>query len=148
MKTVPAFLVASLAVIIVACSKDKFETKPLIEVRSINSTILPQNATLVIKLDYFDKEGDLGNGSFFAAKVRLNALPLGSGSPDLVDTFNYVIPEFPARDKGEISLQLDYNRLKESLNENDTVMFRLAVVDIAGNKSDTINTENIVILLP
>ena len=148
MKTIPALLAGSLAVIIFACSKDKFETKPLIEVRSISTKELVQNQTLSIRLDYFDKEGDLGTGSFFAAKLRLNALPLGTGHPDLVDSFYYTLPEFPNRDKGEITLQLEYDRLKESLSENDTVMFRLAVMDKAGNKSDTISTDPIVILLP
>jgi len=148
MKLVPVLLAITVSLIVFACGKDKFETKPLIEVRSISSKELPQNGVLTIKLDFFDKEGDLGNGDFFAAKLRLNQLPLGTSSPDLVDTFYYTLPDFQPRDKGEISLQLDYNRLKESINENDTIMFRLAVTDAAGNKSDTINTEPIVILLP
>ncbi len=148
MKTIPALLVGSIALLVFACSKDKFETKPRIEVRSINTLELAQNQTLSIRLDYFDKEGDLSEGDFFAAKLRLNALPLGTGHPDLVDTFYYTLPEFPERDKGEITLQLEYNRLKESLSENDTVMFRLAVRDKEGNESDTISTEQIVILLP
>jgi hypothetical protein len=148
MKIVPIVLALSISLIVFACGKDKFETKPLIEIRSISTKELSPNGILTIKLDFFDKEGDLGTGDFFAAKLRLNQLPLGTSSPDLVDSFYYTLPEFQPRDKGEISLQLEYSRLKESINENDTIMFRLAVTDAAGNKSDTISSEPIVILLP
>jgi len=148
MKIVPALLIASLLFVVIACSKDKFETKPLIEIRSYNSKVIPQHGTLTIRVDYFDKEGDLGGGEFFAARERLNIFPLGPNS-DRPDTLRYTLPDFPARDKGEISIQLNYDDfLKESFIENDTIQFRLAVTDIKGNKSDTITTEKIVILLP
>lgn len=148
MKLVPAILFLSFTVLVMACGKDKFETKPLIEVRSINTKELPQNATLKIVLDYFDKEGDLGTGAFFAEKIRLNQLPLGSSSNNSADSFFYNLPDFPPRDKGEIAFELEYSRLKESLVENDTLIFRFAVSDKEGNKADTIYTEQVVILMP
>ena len=40
-----------------------------------------------------------------------------------------------------------YDFLKESTVENDTIMFRFAVTDSAGNKSDTVDTTPIVIHL-
>ncbi|MEI9910542.1 MAG: hypothetical protein WDO71_13245 [Bacteroidota bacterium] len=46
-------------------------------------------------------------------------------------------------------MQLNYDDfLKESVSKNDTIVFRIAVTDKAGNKSDTITTDKIVILIP
>jgi hypothetical protein len=132
-----------------SCDKDKFETRPRIEVKSYSSKEIAQHGILTIRLNYYDKEGDLGTGPFWAARYRLNALPLGSSDADRADTLTYALPEFPARDVGEIFLRLEYdNFLKESFSQNDTIFFRIAVEDKAGNKSDTINTDPIVILLP
>ena len=148
-KITPAILISSLSFLLFACDKDKFETKPLIEVKSYSSKEIFQNGTLTIRLNYYDKEGDLGTGPFWAARYRLNAQPLGTSDADRADSLNYALPEFPARDKGEILLELKYdNFLKESFTQNDTIFFRIAVEDKAGNKSDTINTDPIVILLP
>ncbi|MEI9910543.1 MAG: hypothetical protein WDO71_13250 [Bacteroidota bacterium] len=43
-------------------------TKPLIEVKSYNSKEISQHGQLTIRLNYFDKEGDLGKGDFFAVR--------------------------------------------------------------------------------
>lgn len=147
MKTILAVLVLSLAFVLFSCGKDKFATKPLIEIRSYSSKTVPPGGQLTIRLNYFDKEGDLGKGAFWAARYRLNAFPLPRGE-DRADTLNYLLPEYPAKNQGEVILQLDYNTfLKESTTQNDTIFFRIAVTDINGNKSDTISTDPIVILL-
>lgn len=149
MKTILAILVFSCAFFLFACNKDKFATKPRIEVKSYNSKEIPQHGQLAIRLNYFDKEGDLSTGAFFAARVRLNRLPLGTSDADRPDTLNYPLPNFPVKDQGEILLQLNYDDfLKESVSKNDTIVFRIAVTDKGGNKSDTITTDPIVILLP
>jgi len=149
MKTIPGILIISTAIFFIACGKDKFETKPLIEVKSYNSKEIPQHGQLTIRLNYFDKEGDLGTGNFFAVRNRLNALPLGTSDADRPDTLRYALPEFSPEATGEIFLQLNYDDfLKESVSKNDTIVFRIAVTDKAGNKSDTITTDKIVILIP
>ncbi len=148
MKAILAILVSS-SILFFACSKDKFETKPLIEVKSYNSKEISQHGQLTIRLNYFDKEGDLGKGDFFAVRNRLNALPLGTSDADRPDTLRYALPDFTPESKGEIFLQLNYDDfLKESVSKNDTIVFRIAVTDKAGNKSDTITTDKIVILIP
>ena len=58
------------------------------------------------------------------------------------------LPDFPPTDQGELTFQLDYNSLKESNFENDTVIFRFVVTDKAGNTSDTIQTDQLVIIKP
>lgn len=147
-----AFLVVAVCaiLILVACSKNKFETTPKIEIKSYNTKIVPVGGRLVILMNYFDKEGDLGTGGFWAARYRSNLLPLPplNDKADTLDSAHgYSLPDFPNKDKGEISLELDYSFLKESLSENDTIFFRIAITDKEGNESDTLTTDKIVILL-
>jgi hypothetical protein len=150
MKTILLVTILSLTLfMIAACGKNIFETRPRIEIKSYSSKEIPQHGKLTIRLNYFDKEGDLGKGSFFAARRRLNGLPLGTGDADRADTLRYILPDFPVKDKGEIFLELNYDDfLKESVTKNDTIDFRIAVTDLAGNKSDTITSDKIVILIP
>jgi hypothetical protein len=149
MKAIPAILILSVGIFLLACNKDKFETKPRIEVKSYSAKQIPQHGQLTIRINYFDKEGDLGTGQFYAFRKRLNGLPLGTSDADRPDTLRYPLPAFTPEDKGEIFLQLNYDDfLKESVSKNDTIIFKLAVADKAGNKSDTITTDQIVILLP
>ena len=146
MKMSPAFFILSLAILVAACGKDKFETKPKLEVKDYSTKELFQGQDLRIRLNYYDKEGDLDQAPVFGEIVRLNLFPLGPNQ-DKIDTFITTLPEFPAKDNGEISFQLPYSYLKESTVENDSLVFRFAVTDNAGNKSDTITTDMVIIRL-
>lgn len=149
MKSILVTLVISLAIVLIACSKDKFETKPRIEIRDYSSKEIRQNETLNIRLDYFDKEGDLDEGIFTTVIHRLNLIPITSGNgTDLADTFRVTLPKFTPKDKGEIDFKLAFDRLKESFQENDTLQFSFSAVDRAGNKSDTLTSDQVVIYLP
>lgn len=131
---------------LVACDKDKFETKPQIEIDSYNTKVLPPppHPELIINLKFTDKEGDLGNGSFTYIPTRLNRrrLPAGQEYSDVTET----IPEFSDHNKGELELRLAWKDLHRSDLENDTIMFKFVVVDREGNKSDTVQSDQIVIL--
>ena len=144
MKTIPVIFILSVVVILVACSKDKFETKPRIEIIDINSAELVQGSILRIRLNYFDKEGDLNKGLLQIRKIRLNQSPPIAPGDYLEDSLDYVLPEFPEKDKGEITFQTDYSRLNENQNRNDTIQYKFSVVDRAGNVSDTITSAVIV----
>jgi len=146
MKTFPAIFIVSLATLLIACGKDKYETKPLLEIKDYSSKEIYVGSTLTIRINYFDKEGDLSQAPIIGILRRLNAFPLAPGQ-DKVDTIKNNLPEFPKNDNGEISFSLPYDFLKESTVENDTVMFRFAVTDKAGNTSDTVETTPIVIHL-
>jgi hypothetical protein len=146
MKTILVPLSVLLAFVLVACGKDKFETKPRIEIKSYSSKEIHQGESLRIRLNYYDKEGDLDEGTFTAIRDRLNLLPLGP--VDLADSFGSLLPKFPPKDQGEINFQIDYGRLKESTIENDTMVFRFYASDKAGNKTDTITSDKIVVYLP
>lgn len=149
MKAVPAILVSSAMVVLFACSKDKFETKPRIEIKDLSSRDITLGGELVVRLNYFDKEGDLGQAPFTAIRVRTNSIKLPPAQ-EKADTFRYSLPEFPDKDNGEITFRLSYDFLRESISPliNDSLIFRFAVTDRAGNHSDTIDTEPIIIRQP
>ena len=146
MKTFPAIFVLSLAILLIACGKDKYETKPKLEIKDYNSREIFVGMQLNIRINYFDKEGDLSQAPVIGILRRLNVFPLPP-SLDKVDTIRTNLPEFPKNDDGEITFTLPYDFLKESTTENDTIMFRFAVTDRAGNTSDTVDSAPIVIHL-
>jgi len=146
MKTFRAIFVFSLAILLIACGKDKYETKPLLEIKDYSSKEIFVGTSLTIRINYFDKEGDLSQAPIIGILRRLNIFPLPPAL-DKVDTIKTNLPEFPKNDNGEITFSLPYDFLKESTVENDTIMFRFSVTDRAGNVSDTVETTPIVIYL-
>jgi len=143
----------SLALLLfVACSKDKFETNPSIEIKSINPTQVPLQFPLEIEMKFTDKQGDLD--SIFLWKVRTNTKvkPLNNAN-----FFNYKLPDFPEKNKGDIKVTLQYNTdLIAAVSPNpqpgapndkepDTLIFRIVVKDKGGHVSDTVNTDQIVV---
>lgn len=138
-------LIGFIVFVVVACNKDKFETKPHIEINSYNTKEVFPSQDLVIDLEYTDKEGDLGGGTLWANLQRLNQRPLPPNT-NKADTLVIPITSFPTHDKGSLSFTLNYGFLKEHPSENDTIQIHFAVTDIAGNASDTITSDNIVII--
>ncbi len=150
MKTI---LIAFFSILIlVACSKDSFETKPQIEIKSASPKVVPQNGNMIINLDFTDKEGDLD--AVYIWKTRLNKLV----RPTVRDSIPpRIIPEFPKNQKGQLELNLEYQAHLLSAQtprrdpltgrlEPDTLNMRILVKDKAGNASDTAYLNNIVIL--
>ena len=139
------------ALAIISCDKDKFETVPQLTLKSRNTDLVTQNGTLVLRIEYTDKEGDL-NDSLFIVRQRLNVK-----SPVQLAAGEYNIPDFPKTDKGELELNLTYQfHLVLNLspiripgtsnpvrNEIDTLRLKIVAKDKAGNKSDTLVVDNI-----
>jgi hypothetical protein len=142
-------VLSAIVVIIIACNKDKFLTKPTISVKSINGNYIPLNGTFVITLECTDKEGDVQD-SVIIIKKRLNrrVVPTISGR----DTIRYKFPDFPKNTRIDILASLDYQTIITAQNppfipgsnppqrELDTLVLRMAVRDKAGNTSDTIES--------
>lgn len=134
------------ALIFIACGKDQFQTRPQLKIKSINSNVVPPGGVLVIMLEYTDKEGDLGEDTLVSIRRRLNRRPLPPGGAS-VDTLFNIIPKFPEKNKGGLEVKFQWaNYLKQSDIENDTIFFKFIAKDRAGNTSDTISTEKIIIL--
>jgi hypothetical protein len=139
-------------VTIIACSKDKYLTKPTIKIKSLNTEFVPLNGSLIITLDCTDKEGDV-NDSVIIIKKRLNKKVVAT----IRDTIRYRFPQFPLSPKTEIVATLIYSDIYSAITppfipgsnppqrELDTLILRLAVRDKAGHTSDTITSNRIIV---
>jgi hypothetical protein len=139
------FIPLLFSVVLLSCDKDKFETKPQIEIDSYNTKELPAGADLIINLKFTDKEGDLGQGQFTYIPVRLNKRGLPPSVPNYTPV-DLSIPEFSDHNKGEFELKLEWKNLHKSDRENDTINLKFVAVDREGNSSDTIQSDQLVIL--
>lgn len=135
-------LVVCTVIVLSGCGKNSFETKPRLEVKSLSSDEIVAGGTLRVTLEYFDKEGDLSEGTLYFMRVRTNgtAIP-DSNTNDRVDDDLLVLPKFPDKSQAEIRKDFDYQFLSEDPDRNDTMYFRFAVTDKEGNTSDTIATK-------
>jgi hypothetical protein len=145
MKIFHFIFILSVSIIVVACSKDKFQSKPLLEFLDYQKSV-DSGGVLKFRINFFDKEGDLNGAPFIAINKTLNNFPPPPNA--LLDTFNHSLPQFPAKDKAEITFEINYSRLKENSAQNDTIQFRFAVTDLAGNKSDTLISDIIILRQP
>lgn len=130
--------------VLLACSKNVYNTKPTIKITSVSSNVVPPNGTLVFNIKVTDKEGDVTD-SIFIKKVRTNQ----RATPTIRDSFAFKIPDAPNASDGEVEISLDYQKYLVSAitpNGNDTLLFKFALKDKAKNTSDTITSGTIVIL--
>lgn len=140
-------LVAFTAFVLIACDKNKFETTPKLEVKSINSDEIFPGQNLRVVLNYFDKEGDLSEGILTYIRVRTNTTPIPNPTQnDKPDTIWTQLPKFPDKSQAEIVQDITYNFMDEnndplSIGKNDTMYFRFTVQDKEGHQSDTVETK-------
>ncbi|MEO6070230.1 MAG: hypothetical protein ABIN57_11600 [Chitinophagaceae bacterium] len=140
-------------VAIIACNKEKFQTKPTLKVLSSNTKKVPLSGTLSVKLEFTDKEGDVSD-SLLVIRQRIN-----KRMPVTLKALPYKIPDFPKTTKGEINifmdyygdltLQLDAIRIpgsNPSRNEPDTMNIKFVAKDKGGHYSDTASLNNIIII--
>ncbi|MGB8195323.1 MAG: hypothetical protein WCF67_25550 [Chitinophagaceae bacterium] len=142
------FLCAALA----ACDKNKFQTKPTLELKNMNGNIVPSGASLLLEFKFTDKEGDI-NDTLYVMKVRTNKIKV----PTIRDAFTLLVPTFPKNTQGEVQVLLDHTIHLESAinppkdpvtgkNQNDTLMLKFVLRDKAGNLSDTVTAGPVVVL--
>jgi len=136
---------------IIACGKDKFETKPQLEYLSRNTEVVEVSQPLRLNIEFRDKEGDVSD-TLFIVRQRLNK----KGTVQLPASF-YLIPDFPKTDKGEFEITLDYSQHltsaltaipipgsgNPSKKEVDTLRIKIVARDLGGNKSDTLVVDNV-----
>ncbi|NJO25846.1 MAG: hypothetical protein HC867_08945 [Bacteroidia bacterium] len=144
MKTIFPFAVC-IAILLIACGKDKFQTKPTIRIKNINTDVVEQNGNLRITLESTDKEGDEGDGVITYIRIRTSVTPIPNpGTYDKIDTVNYPVPSFPKTQTKDIEVSIPYGFLDEHPIKNDTMFFKFTLRDMAGNQSDTISSKTIV----
>lgn len=139
-------------IVIAACSKDKYQDKPTIEIKSISPTYVSalSGATTQIEMEFTDKQGDLDSVYLFKERLNIRVKPIfGPFIP-------YPIPEFPEKSKGVLKVTLKNTELVATQipdskpgepfgKEPDTIQFKIIVKDKSGNVSDTITTEQLII---
>jgi hypothetical protein len=134
-----------------ACGKDKFNTKPGLKFKDMNTRVLDKGQAVLFNLEVTDAEGDLTD-SMFVYKVTRNCVASNNSS-------KYIMPEFPTNKNLQIEVEvgfayrnntLGYPAIKEPqcFNRNDTCFFRFVIRDKAGNASDTVNSPDFVIIRP
>ncbi len=139
-------LFAVLCLLFIGCNKNKFSTTPQLKYKSVNTTKLFNGQIISFKLSFTDAEGDLQD-SIYVEKVEPTCAASGFKS-------KYLIPAFPTTKnaEGEIEISYGYNVSNfpfiksPQCGRNDTCYFRFMLKDKAQNKSDTVNSETIIIV--
>ena len=137
------------AFVLIACSKNAYNTKPTLKIKSISKSFVPFNETLVLQIEVTDKEGDVTD-SLFMRKIRINSLQKPTRANDSI---HFRIPDAPNSPDGIVQLELNADYLESAIDPNgpgntkinDTIIFKFALRDKAKNISDTITTNPIVV---
>jgi len=154
MKNMRYITICAGILLMLACGKDKPETKPSIKIKSVSADVIPNGGSLYVELEFADKEGDI-NDTLYILKKRLNKKEVAT----IRDSIARKVPDFPARSRGTIELTLDYSNYLVSAQsppvvtpgppptyEPDTVKMSFVIKDKANNKSDTVTIPRLIII--
>lgn len=140
-------LILGAILVIVSCSKDKFESAPQLTFKKASSDFIPVGGDVEFTLEFTDAEGDLA-GNVRVEKISSSCLDAG-----YVDSNKFVIPSFPSskNQKGEILISMSYAvDLKAvrctAIDSVETAVFKFWIRDAAGHYSDTATSGPITIL--
>lgn len=143
-----SFIILFFAFLITGCGKSKFQAKPDLQFKSVNTTELHSQQLLRFTLSFTDKEGDISD-SIFVQKL-VPACPATSFEQW------YPVPSVPETNnmKGQITVSFGYNLsnsgypdvLGPQCGQNDQATFLFALKDLKGNVSDTVSSPVITIL--
>ena len=139
-------LFGSIIFLIIGCNKDKFTIAPQLKFKSVNSNKIDIGNVLQMTLSFTDREGD--TDSLFIQKITPSCI-----ASNYRDSFQLPVDLPKVKDQqGDIVVAYGYRvanyaPIKEpQCLFNDTCYFRFVLQDIAGHKSDTINSPSIVII--
>lgn len=142
-----------LVLLLTACGKNKFESKPKLTLKSVEPTVVRPGNLFRINFEVADAEGDVQD-SVFIRKIHV-------GRPVCVDNsvdIDQRIPGYPTQKNTSFNFRIEflYNQINPAyvslggpacpVPVNDTSIFRIWVKDKAGNLSDTITTPPVVFL--
>ena len=161
MKMNKVFTYCSFALLVaftlVACSKDKFASKPSLKFKSISSYDIGNKELFEIRLEYTDAEGDLSvDNDALSIRRVVSRCKTDTGK------FPYNLPEVPEtkNSSGEIVIRFANNTI-DYINQGyalyakascvsslltDTTTFYFSIKDKAGNVSDTIKIDQPVLV--
>jgi len=143
------FPILLLLIVLAACTKNSFTTKPQLKIKSVNSTEISGDETLEFIIRLTDKEGDFSN--YFGISTRTPNCP----ASDFTDSSLFQIPQDfidAKKNDGDIVLDLGKGQRHSNLCPGpgstfltDTTVFSFWTKDRAGNVSDTVRSEPIII---
>ena len=139
-------IIAIVSLVFFGCKKETYSTTPTLTYKSVNTTQLQPGQVIKFNLNFTDSEGDVID-TLYVQKVSYNcaASNFFDRSP---------IPSFPTTKNlsGEILVSYangidvpGYITVASRCNYNDTCYFRFMLKDESGNKSDTVDSETIII---
>jgi hypothetical protein len=140
------FGILILAVLGLACRKDKFNTKPSLSFKSVNAKTFFATQDIKMLLNATDKEGDLTDTIFIFKRSR---------NCNVLNTYKIKLPVFPTSNNLNIDVAVNFtygfNGNYFNLNpncspKNDSCSFKFVLKDKAGNVSDTITSPEIVLI--
>ena len=133
---------------VVACEKTTFNTKPTLEFLRAGSYDVSQGQLMSFNLKVLDKEGDISDTIWLRASTRR--------CPNSALTIPYRIPDVPQKANLEAELNITYlvgviDPTAPIWNLNlcpgvDTAIFQFWMKDIAGNRSDTVEIDQPVLI--
>ena len=148
----PFFIgVFAICVVLAACSKDKYTTKPQLEFKSVNGTDIVSKSVLNFKFIVTDKEGDIQNTLWVQKVSILNICNDTTAWPGA-----YQVPDFSS--KKNLKVEMDVNYCYNCGNDSpypiiggcpqrdDSCYFKFWLKDKAGNVSDTVTSPTIVLI--
>ena len=137
-------LVVIAALMITACGKDTFQSKPQLFLESVSSTTIPVGGDLQIIMRLTDKEGD------FKDTIWVKKVTTRCPSSNFADSLLYKIPsDVPKTTNfdGEVIMSFTYAfELQPKCTRSDTAIFSFWMKDEKGNQSDTVFTPSIIIM--
>ena len=144
------FLIATIAVLafIASCSKDKYTTKPQLELNSVNGSEFPNQSLLSFKFTVTDKEGDIQD-TMWIQKISYSCSDIGNFLAP------YQVPDFTTSKNLKVEMDINYlygvtsgpyPPIYGCVQRDDSCYFRFWLKDKAGNVSDTVTSPTIKLL--
>ena len=139
---------ATLAVSWSGCGKDTFTTKPQIKFIKAEDYTVSQGGLIKFYLEVTDKEGDLQDSIYIQG--------IAKSCPQSNFTYGYPVPEFPSEANAKVDIEVTfingvlgapYPPLSPQCGRADTTNFRFWIKDKAKNVSDTVQSDQPLIIL-
>lgn len=138
--------VAAIAIIIIACNKDKFTTIPQVEIDSISPETLSSGGILKIKGTYTDKEGDI-DSIFIVRKYFAGSTATYVDTIEKIEFATLKVPQSTM--EADFQIDFEYNTQQTTLrqlsgvNKDTTAAFGIVLKDKAANRSEYKESEKI-----
>jgi len=134
------FVFCFLALALLACDKDKFETVPQVEIKSLSPDVVVNDGFFSLTATIRDKEGDLQDTILLVQKYFV----VGAPNHLTVDTSRFSLSDFGFPNTSEIELQANfsYNEIRDryiyvsGFNTDREYAVGIIAKDKANNRSE------------